>query len=56
MASSKRKRSTRKIKSLKAKSVSSKKAKAVKGGLYMKQGTTDGSVTTQDYKSWIELH
>jgi hypothetical protein len=55
MASSKRKRSTRKVKSLKAKSVSAKNAKGVKGGLYIKYGDSiKGEVTAQGHEKWIE--
>jgi hypothetical protein len=57
MASSKRKRSTRKVKSLKAKSVSGKKAKAVKGGLYVNLDMDSSyKPTDKDRKSWIEIH
>jgi hypothetical protein len=55
MASSKRKRSTRKVKSLKAKSVSAKNAKGVKGGLYMKYDSIKGDVTAEGHEKWIEL-
>jgi hypothetical protein len=53
MASSKRKRSTRKVKSLKPKSVSGKKAKGVKGGLYIKEGKT---VPLPQRENWIDIH
>ena len=55
MASSKRKRSTRKVKSLKTKSLSGKHAKGVKGGgIYMKYDNIQGDATASGHEKWIE--
>ena len=55
MASNRSKRSTRKVEGLKPKGVSGKKAKAVKGGIYMNLDSIDGSVKATRHLSWIEF-